>query len=157
MLRKTFQNIFRRIKAHSDIGKAIVLLRASKKEDPNEKVEEKVPLFCRARAEFAELNCEPACAIAALSLADAFVSHSTGNKKKNIEQAFVLPDELLSRSIVPGVIGTLRPGYDLSSTLLMIMFYRKRICGGLDPAAGLKAAQCWLRDATWEQITETSG
>ena len=99
MLRKTLQNTFRWIKAHSDMGKAIVLLRASKKDDSNEKIEEAIPLLYRARSEFAALKREPAYAIATFSLVDAFVGNPTGDKKKNIEQGIVLLDELLLRSI----------------------------------------------------------
>jgi CHAT domain-containing protein len=46
------------------------------------------------------------------------------------------------------VLGTLWPVDDLASTLLTARFYELHLRHGLPPAAALRQAQLWLRDAT---------
>ena len=47
-----------------------------------------------------------------------------------------------------GVVASLWPVNDLSTTLLMSRFYELHLVSGRSPAEALKAAQLWLRDAT---------
>jgi CHAT domain-containing protein len=81
------------------------------------------------------------------------------------------PDEFLGlpagflQAGAPAVVSTLWPVGDLSTMLLMERFYHDHLHDGLAPAAALRAAQCWLRDATvkklqlaerWEQVYRTT-
>ena len=68
------------------------------------------------------------------------------------------PDEYLSlpgaflQVGVPGVLASLWAVDDLSTMLLMREFYRRHLDDGLEPAASLRAAQLWLRDATDKEL-----
>lgn len=67
---------------------------------------------------------------------------------------FHVPDEAIGlpagflQAGVPGVIGTLWPVVEISTTLLLERFYRCHLVDGLAPAVALNHAQRWLRDAT---------
>jgi len=63
------------------------------------------------------------------------------------DEAIGLPAGFLQAG-VRGVIGSLWPVYDMSTTLLMGMFYRYHIQDGLTPAAALRRAQQWLGKST---------
>jgi hypothetical protein len=64
-----------------------------------------------------------------------------------------LPTEFLRRG-TPGVMSSLWAVSDFSTMLLMHRFYRAHFRDGLDPASSLRAAQCWLRDATNAELAE---
>lgn len=51
-----------------------------------------------------------------------------------------------------GVVASLWPVDDVSTALLMMRFYDQHFGAKLPPAAALRAAQIWLRDATREQL-----
>jgi len=53
-----------------------------------------------------------------------------------------------------GVIATLWPVADLSTALIMGRFYEGYMGHKLTPAAALRAAQLWLRDATVKDLVE---
>ncbi len=52
----------------------------------------------------------------------------------------------------PGIVSSLLVVGDYSTALLMGRFYEAHIADGQPPAEALRAAQCWLRDATREQL-----
>jgi CHAT domain-containing protein/tetratricopeptide (TPR) repeat protein len=54
-----------------------------------------------------------------------------------------------------GVIATLWPVDDLSTTLLMGRFYEGYVGERLTPSAALRAAQLWLRDASRDDVFDT--
>ncbi len=75
---------------------------------------------------------------------------------KNLpEEALGLPAGFLQAG-VSGVVGTLWSVNDLSTALLMIKFYEYHLGSdyGLPPASALRRAQCWLREATNENLAE---
>jgi CHAT domain-containing protein/tetratricopeptide (TPR) repeat protein len=71
------------------------------------------------------------------------------------------PDESIGITLgflsagVSGVVGTLWSVPDISTALLMVMFYRKHILEKTEPARALRIAQSWLREATLARIEET--
>jgi CHAT domain-containing protein len=83
-----------------------------------------------------------------------------------------VPDEAIGfpagflQSGVPGLVTTLWPVDDLSTSALVTRFYHLHLVDGLHPAQALNRAQCWLRDATardlqlaeqWAETYRTSG
>jgi CHAT domain-containing protein len=68
------------------------------------------------------------------------------------------PDEFLGlpagflQAGAPAVVSTLWRVDDLSTMALMERFYQGHLRDGLPPAAALRAAQRWLRDATAEEL-----
>jgi CHAT domain-containing protein len=70
-----------------------------------------------------------------------------------------LPDEFVGLPLgflkagIPGVIGTLWPVNDLSTTLLTIRFYEYHRVSGYSPSKALRLAQQWLRDLTVEDLS----
>jgi CHAT domain-containing protein len=68
------------------------------------------------------------------------------------------PDEYLGlpagflQAGAPAVVSSLWPLNDLSTMLLMERFYRAHLVEDLAPAAALREAQLWLRDATAEEL-----
>jgi CHAT domain-containing protein len=74
------------------------------------------------------------------------------------EEAIGLPGGFL-RAGVPGVVGSLWPVDDLSTTLLMIKFYEYHLKGKPDegispmpPVQAMRRAQMWLRDVTSNEL-----
>jgi CHAT domain-containing protein len=68
-----------------------------------------------------------------------------------------MPEEALGLPIgffgagIPGIVGTLWPVNDLSTSLLMARFYYNHIKLHLPPARALKESQKWLRDVTQDE------
>ncbi len=50
------------------------------------------------------------------------------------------------------MVGSLWPVDDVSTALLMIKFYDLHFTERLEPAAALRRAQLWLRDATRQEL-----
>jgi CHAT domain-containing protein len=70
-----------------------------------------------------------------------------------------IPDEYIGLSAgfaqkVPGVVGTLWPVNDLSTSLLMDRFYLNYLERNLEPAESLRQAQIWLRDLTCRELVQ---
>jgi CHAT domain-containing protein len=88
----------------------------------------------------------PDCRLAVLSACETSVA------------GVALPDEVVSlpasllQAGVAGVAGTLWPVDDLSSMLLVRRLFAALSAPGAEPAEALRSAQCWLRDATNEEL-----
>ena len=67
------------------------------------------------------------------------------------DEAIGLPAGFLQAG-VRGVVGSLWPVHDMSTALLMGMFYRYHLQEGLSPAAALRRAQQWLRESTVDEL-----
>jgi len=80
--------------------------------------------------------------------------------RRSPDEYLGLPAGLLQAG-APAVVGTLWPVEDLATGLLMERFYRYLLGHASDrplPAASaLRAAQCWLRDASAEALREEGG
>ena len=81
------------------------------------------------------------------------------NIRRPPDEYLGLPAGLLQAG-VPAVVGTLWPVDDLATGLLLERFYRNLLghAGGrpLSADAALRAAQCWLRDVSAEELHEHS-
>ena len=71
---------------------------------------------------------------------------------KRTPDEFIGPPSAFLQAGAAGVVGTLWPVDDVSTALLIVKFYDLHFAERLEPAAALRRAQLWLRDATRQEL-----